>query len=113
MASALTARATAARGRQEEGARLTRSALHDALLQTGKLSGNSQWLHESFGLCNLLVEDKHGLADCFDYQGHVDMLMRFRASQLEMLEAQARDEPKDKRVPERYAFAFGPVGGDD
>ena len=60
-------------------------SLHGSLLETGKLTGEATWLHESFGVTDLLADDRYRLVDCFDRKGLVAMLTRLRSSALEML----------------------------
>ena len=81
--------------RSDEGLAALRAAvvprvlrnLHQALLETGKLTGETSWLHESFGVSDLLADDRYRLYECFDKAGLTEMLQRFRSSALEMLAA--------------------------
>ena len=43
------------------------------------------WLYESFGVTDLLADERYKLYECFDRHGLAEMLCRFRASALEML----------------------------
>ena len=61
--------------------------LHTALIETGKLTKEPTFLHESFGLADLLADERYRLYECFEQEGLVEMLTRFRASALEMLSA--------------------------
>ena len=63
------------------------SALHSALLETGKLTGDASWLHESFGVADLLADERYRLYECLGKEGLTAMLRRFRSSALEMLAA--------------------------
>jgi hypothetical protein len=59
--------------------------LHHTLLETGKLTSEPSWVHESFGLMNFLADERYRLYDCFDRADLAEMLRRFRASALEIL----------------------------
>jgi hypothetical protein len=59
--------------------------LHTSLLETGRLSGDSAWMHESFGLADLLADERYQLYGCFDRRGLSEMLRRLRKSAIEML----------------------------
>ena len=64
-------------------------SLHTALIETGKATGNASWLHESFGVADLLADDRYKLYECLDPPTLKEMLRRFRSSALEMLSASA------------------------
>jgi hypothetical protein len=59
--------------------------LHHTLLETGQLTSEPSWLHESFGVMNFLADERYRLYDCFDRADLAEMLRRFRASALEIL----------------------------
>ena len=58
--------------------------LHAALLETGK-EARPDFLHESFGIADLLADERYKLYECFDQAGLNEMLRRLRASAMEML----------------------------
>ena len=59
--------------------------LHQTKFDTGKFTNEPSWLHESFGVTDLLTDERYKLYECFDKTGLTEMLRRFRASALEML----------------------------
>lgn len=59
--------------------------LHTVLLETGKEAGNVDLLHQSFGLADLLADERYKLYECFDRKGLLDLLDRLRESGMEML----------------------------
>ena len=61
--------------------------LHQTKLETGRLTNEAEWMHESFGVTDLLADERYKLYECFDKASLTEMLRRFRASALEMLAA--------------------------
>ena len=59
--------------------------LHTVLLETGKEAGQAHLLHQSFGLADLLADERYKLYECFDRKGLLDLLDRLRESCMEML----------------------------
>lgn len=59
--------------------------LHTVLLETGKEAGQAHLLHQSFGLADLLADERYKLYECFDRKGLLDLLDRLRESGMEML----------------------------
>ena len=63
------------------------TSLHRVLIETGCASGASSWLHRSFQVADLLADERLRLYSHFDAKGLKAMLLRLRASGLEMLAA--------------------------
>ena len=59
--------------------------LHMVLLETGKESGQPDLLNRSFGLADLLADERYKLYECFTRKGLLDMLKKLRDSGMEML----------------------------
>ena len=59
--------------------------LHTVLLETGKEAKQAHLLHQSFGLADLLADERYKLYECFDRKGLLDLLDRLRESGMEML----------------------------
>ena len=59
--------------------------LHTVLLETGKEAKQAHLLHQSFGLADLLADERYKLYECFDRKGLLDLLDRLRESCMEML----------------------------
>jgi len=63
------------------------TSLHHVLVETGRAAGESSWLHLSFEVADLLADERLRLYSHFDAKGLKAMLLRFRASGLEILAA--------------------------